>query len=154
MSRRRFTREFKVQAAQRLLAGESGSAVARELDVKRAKLYEWASQLERYGDERRRRTTWSRDYTYDAWGNRGRATSGLSFDPATNRITTGAYDPAGNLTSLANVAQSMSYDANNKMTGFVGASPSLQEEGEVKPTSPSCFVFLTYLTALEASSGR
>ena len=51
MSGRQFTREFKVTAAQRLLAGESGSAVARELDVKRAKLYEWASQLERYGDD-------------------------------------------------------------------------------------------------------
>lgn len=38
-------------AAQRLLRGESGSELARELDVKRAKLYEWASQLERYGDD-------------------------------------------------------------------------------------------------------
>lgn len=51
MSRRRFTREFKVAVAQRLLRGESGSALARELDVKRAKLYEWAAQLERYGDD-------------------------------------------------------------------------------------------------------
>jgi transposase-like protein len=51
MSRRRFTKEFKTAAAKRLLRGESGSEVARELDVKRAKLYEWASQLERYGDD-------------------------------------------------------------------------------------------------------
>lgn len=51
MSRRRFTKEFKTAAAQRLLVGESGSALARELDVKRAKLYDWAAQLERYGDE-------------------------------------------------------------------------------------------------------
>ena len=51
MSRRKFTKEFKVAAAQRLHAGESGSALARELDVKRAKLYEWAAQLERYGDD-------------------------------------------------------------------------------------------------------
>lgn len=51
MSRRRFTKEFKVAAGRRLLAGESGSALARELDVKRAKLYEWAAQLERYGDD-------------------------------------------------------------------------------------------------------
>ncbi len=51
MSRRRFTKQFKVAAAQRLLRGESGSALARELDVKRAKLYEWATQLERYGDD-------------------------------------------------------------------------------------------------------
>jgi len=39
-----------VGAAKRLLRGESGSALARELDVKRTKLYEWAAQLERYGD--------------------------------------------------------------------------------------------------------
>ncbi len=51
MSRRRFTKEFKVAAAQRMLRGESGSALARELEVKRAKLYEWAAQLERYGDD-------------------------------------------------------------------------------------------------------
>ncbi len=51
MSRRRFAKEFKVGAAQRLLGGESASALARELDVKRAKLYDWAAQLERYGDE-------------------------------------------------------------------------------------------------------
>ena len=51
MSQRRFTKEFKVAAAQRLLGGESGSALARELDVKRAKLYDWAAQLERYGGE-------------------------------------------------------------------------------------------------------
>jgi len=51
MSRRRFTKEFKTAVAQWLLRGESGSALARELEVKRAKLYEWASQLERYGDD-------------------------------------------------------------------------------------------------------
>jgi len=50
MSRRRFTKEFKVSAARRMLAGESGSELARELDVKRSKLYEWASQLDRYGE--------------------------------------------------------------------------------------------------------
>ena len=38
MSRRRFTKEFKVAAARRLQGGESASALARELDVKRAKL--------------------------------------------------------------------------------------------------------------------
>ena len=51
MSRRRFTKEFKVAAARRLQGGESASALARELDVKRAKLYEWASQLDRYGND-------------------------------------------------------------------------------------------------------
>lgn len=50
MSRRIFTKEFKVAAAQRLLGGESGSALARALEVKRTKLYEWAAQLERYGN--------------------------------------------------------------------------------------------------------
>jgi len=50
MSRRRFTKEFKVLAARRMLAGESGSALSRELDVKRSKLYEWASQLDRFGE--------------------------------------------------------------------------------------------------------
>ncbi len=51
MSRRRFTKEFKLAAVERMRSGESGSALARELDVKRAKLYEWAAQLERYGDD-------------------------------------------------------------------------------------------------------
>jgi len=51
MSRRRFPKEFKTAVAQRLLRGVSGSVLARELDVKRAKLYEWASQLERHGDD-------------------------------------------------------------------------------------------------------
>ena len=51
MSRRMFTKEFKVLAAQRMLRGESGSELARELEVKRTKLYEWAAELERYGDE-------------------------------------------------------------------------------------------------------
>ncbi len=37
MSRRRFRKEFKTAAAQRPLRGESGSAPARELDVKRAR---------------------------------------------------------------------------------------------------------------------
>ena len=50
MSRRQFTKEFKVSAARRMLAGESASALARELEVKRGKLYEWASQLERFGE--------------------------------------------------------------------------------------------------------
>lgn len=50
MSRRQFTKEFKVSAARRMLAGESASELARELEVKRGKLYEWASQLERFGE--------------------------------------------------------------------------------------------------------
>ncbi len=49
MSRRRFTKEFKLAAVRRLEAGESGSALARELEVKREKLYDWLAQVERYG---------------------------------------------------------------------------------------------------------
>ena len=49
-----------------MLAGESGSALSRELDVKRSKLYEWASQLDRFGG------TWFIDANGDQ-----------SFDPGT-----------------------------------------------------------------------
>ncbi len=49
MSRRRFTKEFKLAAVGRLQAGESGSALARELEVKREKLYDWLAQVERFG---------------------------------------------------------------------------------------------------------
>ena len=51
MSRRRFSKEFKLAAVRRLEAGESGSALARELEVKREKLYHWLAQVERYGVE-------------------------------------------------------------------------------------------------------
>ena len=49
MSRRRFTKEFKLAAVGRLGAGESGSALARELEVKREKLYDWQAQVQRSG---------------------------------------------------------------------------------------------------------
>ena len=39
--RRRFSREFKLSAVSRLEAGESGSALALELGVKRTILYRW-----------------------------------------------------------------------------------------------------------------
>ena len=51
MSRRRFTKEFKLAAVRRLEAGELGSALACELEVKREKLYHWLAQVERYGVE-------------------------------------------------------------------------------------------------------
>lgn len=38
---RKFTMEFKEVAARRLLAGESGTALSRELGVKRSVLYRW-----------------------------------------------------------------------------------------------------------------
>jgi transposase-like protein len=39
--RRSFSREFKLAAVERLDAGESGSALALELEVKRTILYRW-----------------------------------------------------------------------------------------------------------------
>jgi len=45
-------------------------------------------------------------------------TSLTAFSATTNRITAGSYDSAGNLTALANLAGTMSYDAINKMTAF------------------------------------
>jgi transposase len=38
---RSFSREFKLNAVERLEAGESGSALALELEVKRELLYRW-----------------------------------------------------------------------------------------------------------------
>ena len=38
---RAHTTEFKEAAARRLLAGESGTALSRELDVRRSVLYRW-----------------------------------------------------------------------------------------------------------------
>jgi transposase-like protein len=41
ISTRSFSREFKLKAVERLEAGESGTALARELTVKREILYRW-----------------------------------------------------------------------------------------------------------------
>ena len=43
MSRRRFTKEFKMEAVRRMQGGESASVLARELEVKRSKLYGWCA---------------------------------------------------------------------------------------------------------------
>ena len=51
MSRRRFTKEFKTEAVRRMQGGESASALARELEVKRGKLYDWCAAFERYGEK-------------------------------------------------------------------------------------------------------
>ncbi len=48
---RRFSREFKVGAVGRMQAGESPSALARELGVRRKLLYEWKSRVEAGGPE-------------------------------------------------------------------------------------------------------
>ncbi len=51
MSRRQFTKEFKMEAVRRMQGGESASALARELEVKRSKLYDWCAAFERYGEQ-------------------------------------------------------------------------------------------------------
>jgi len=42
---RRFSREFKVAAVRRMLAGENVSALARELGVRRKYLYQWRERF-------------------------------------------------------------------------------------------------------------
>ena len=48
---RRFSREFKLGAVERMQAGESPSALERELGVRRKLLYEWKSRVEAGGPE-------------------------------------------------------------------------------------------------------
>lgn len=48
---RRFSREFKLAAVGRMQAGESPSALARELDVRRKLLYQWKDRVEAGGPE-------------------------------------------------------------------------------------------------------
>ncbi len=40
-----------MEAVRRLQGGESASALARELEVKRSKLYDWCAAWERYGEQ-------------------------------------------------------------------------------------------------------
>lgn len=48
---RQFSREFKLAAVGRMQAGESPSALQRELGVKRKSLYEWKKRVEDGGPE-------------------------------------------------------------------------------------------------------
>lgn len=48
---RQFSREFKLGAVERMQAGESPSALQRELGVKRKSLYEWKNRVEAGGPE-------------------------------------------------------------------------------------------------------
>ena len=48
---RRYGREFKLGAVARMQAGESPSALERELGVKRKLLYEWKKRVEQGGPE-------------------------------------------------------------------------------------------------------
>lgn len=50
-SPRVFSLEFKLGAVRRMQAGESPSALARELDVRRKLLYEWKQRVEEGGEE-------------------------------------------------------------------------------------------------------
>jgi transposase-like protein len=49
--RRVFTRDVKLSAIQRVLAGESGAAVCRELKIRRSHLSLWCAQYRRHGPE-------------------------------------------------------------------------------------------------------
>ena len=83
---------------------------------------------------------WCRDYSYDAYGNRAvtgvrghtlpaAAPSAVSaFSTATNRMTAGSYDGAGNLTLLTGVGR-LGYDAENRLKTYDNAVSSLQEQG-------------------------
>lgn len=50
-SPRVFSREFKARAVRRMQAGESPSALARELGVRRKLLYEWKDRVAEGGEE-------------------------------------------------------------------------------------------------------
>jgi len=49
--RRVFSREFKLSAVERVLAGESAAAVSREFQVPAGHLYRWCEQFRRGGAE-------------------------------------------------------------------------------------------------------
>src|SRR5260370_17727219 len=49
-ARRKFTKEFKLDAGQRLRAGESAGLVARSLEVSRQELYRWSRDVDQFGE--------------------------------------------------------------------------------------------------------
>ena len=49
--RRTFSREFKLEVVRRMEAGESGTALARELSLKREVLYRWRDAVRHGGAE-------------------------------------------------------------------------------------------------------
>ena len=49
--RRRFGRAFKLEVVRRMAAGESGTALSRELGIKRTILYRWRDALRDGGEE-------------------------------------------------------------------------------------------------------
>ncbi len=57
MSKRRFTREFKLTAVRRMQVGEPVARLARELEVGPGELYRWYHEQERLGQA----PSWARD---------------------------------------------------------------------------------------------
>lgn len=53
--RRVFNREFKVSVVQRILAGESGAALSRELHIRESQLAKWCRHFRRKGPDGLRR---------------------------------------------------------------------------------------------------
>src|ERR1035441_1661604 len=49
-SRRKFTKEFKLDAVQRMRAGEPAGLVARSLEVSRQELYRWSRDVDKFGE--------------------------------------------------------------------------------------------------------
>jgi transposase len=49
-SRRKFTKEFKLDAVQRLRAGEPAGLVARSLEVSRQELHRWGRDVDKFGE--------------------------------------------------------------------------------------------------------
>jgi transposase-like protein len=50
-SRRKFTKEFKLTAIQRLQSGQSAAEVARALEVHPSELHRWRHELEDHGEK-------------------------------------------------------------------------------------------------------
>ena len=50
MSRRKFSREFKLAAIRRLQSGQSAAEVARALEVHPTDLYRWRRELDHHGE--------------------------------------------------------------------------------------------------------
>ena len=61
---RSFSREFKLKAIERLEAGESGTALSRELSVKRTILYRWREAFRRGGELVGGQGTATPDFTF------------------------------------------------------------------------------------------
>src|SRR6202795_2378371 len=50
MSRRKFSKEFKIAAVRRLHGGQSAAEVARALEVHPTDLYRWRHELDEHGE--------------------------------------------------------------------------------------------------------